>query len=337
MVNLRYHIVSIVAVFLALGIGVVMGATVVDPVTVDVLQENLNRVQESIEVTRTENARLRDDLAMNTALAEQARDLLVDARLTDVGVVLVVAPGVEREPVDELSEALAAAGARRAGVIRLASSLGLGSDSDIGEVARIIGITPGTETTVRRQVLAALASAIMGATGEEEPDQEDPPPTPSAVLTALVDAGYLAYEPAPAATATSGEEVPAIGLETWPLDGLQVVVVSGPRTTVADSELAEPLVRFLAEAASGSPRVVAAANSLADEASGEAGQDPSPGLVSLLRDDGAFDTQLSTVDNLARPEGQAAAVLAIAHLTQGRTGHYGVGPRADRLLPALQA
>ena len=43
MINLRYHIVSLVAVFLALGMGIVMGSTVIDRVTVDALNNNLER------------------------------------------------------------------------------------------------------------------------------------------------------------------------------------------------------------------------------------------------------------------------------------------------------
>ena len=44
MLNLRYHVVSLVAVFLALGIGVIMGATVIDRVTVDQLRNRLDSV-----------------------------------------------------------------------------------------------------------------------------------------------------------------------------------------------------------------------------------------------------------------------------------------------------
>ena len=40
MINLRYHIVSIVAVFLALGIGVLMGSTIVDRAIVSTLRSS---------------------------------------------------------------------------------------------------------------------------------------------------------------------------------------------------------------------------------------------------------------------------------------------------------
>ena len=54
MVNLRYHIVSIVAVFLALGIGIVMGSTVVDRGIVDVLNRRVDGVEKTLKAVRAD-------------------------------------------------------------------------------------------------------------------------------------------------------------------------------------------------------------------------------------------------------------------------------------------
>ena len=39
MLNFRFHVVSLVAVFLALAIGIIMGSTVIDRALVDTLEE----------------------------------------------------------------------------------------------------------------------------------------------------------------------------------------------------------------------------------------------------------------------------------------------------------
>ncbi|MBV9664035.1 MAG: copper transporter, partial [Actinobacteria bacterium] len=44
MINFRYHLVSLTAVFLALAIGIAMGATVVDQATVKLLRSQLESV-----------------------------------------------------------------------------------------------------------------------------------------------------------------------------------------------------------------------------------------------------------------------------------------------------
>ena len=50
--------------------------------------------------------------------------------------------------------------------------------------------------------------------------------------------------------------------------------------------------------------------------------------------DGQLAARVATVDNLESFIGQAAAVIALADVGDGRVGQYGVGPGSDRLLPA---
>ena len=72
----------------------------------------------------------------------------------------------------------------------------------------------------------------------------------------------------------------------------------------------------------------------------EAGQDTDGGrgvFVGLVRRDATVNGKVSTVDNLESPMGQAAVVLALEELGESRVGHFGVGPGAQRLLPALPA
>jgi len=53
-----------------------------------------------------------------------------------------------------------------------------------------------------------------------------------------------------------------------------------------------------------------------------------------VREDEALAARLSTVDDIDDFAGRLAAVLALADLGAGRTGHYGVAGGAQRLLPA---
>ena len=88
MLNLRYHVISLVAVFLALGIGVIMGVTVINRGIVDQLQKRLDGVEASDRKTRRENDRLSTQLRTWDRFVEQARpDLLAGqlARAPQVG------------------------------------------------------------------------------------------------------------------------------------------------------------------------------------------------------------------------------------------------------------
>jgi hypothetical protein len=63
-------------------------------------------------------------------------------------------------------------------------------------------------------------------------------------------------------------------------------------------------------------------------------EDSAPTLVAQVREDEALSGRLSSVDDIDSFAGRVAAVLALADLGAGRSGHYGTGPGAQRLLPA---
>ena len=85
MINLRYHIVSVVAVFLALGIGLALGSTFVDSILVNELEDQVNEFKlgrdEAIEiadlaVAETEGAREKiEALGVERLREKQLHDL----------------------------------------------------------------------------------------------------------------------------------------------------------------------------------------------------------------------------------------------------------------------
>ena len=62
MVNFRFHLVSLTAVFLALAAGITIGAGVVDRATVDQIERRLTDVDARRQATNDENDQLRADL-----------------------------------------------------------------------------------------------------------------------------------------------------------------------------------------------------------------------------------------------------------------------------------
>jgi len=311
MVNLRYHVVSLIAVFLALTVGIVMGSTVVDRVTVDALNQRVTSVGRSVNAAQAENSRLNTELGTIRDYADQSRDQLVRGRLKGVPVLVVGITGVDRKPVDELRQALVTSQATMAGTLWLTAKMRLDNDADVRAMAAVLNVGVDRPEVLRRLALAKVTEALAGST------EASPNPT----LAALITAGFLTYEAPPTqAGATVG---PNVALPP----GLRVVVVSGAGADVGDDQVAMPLARDLGQA---SGHLVTA----------ESGQD-SPGgrgvFVGLVRKDDAISSRVSSVDNLESPMGQAATVLALEALAGPRTGHFGVGPGAQRLLPAGQA
>jgi hypothetical protein len=308
MINLRYHIVSLVAVFLALGLGIVMGSTVISRVTVDALNDRLDVVQRSQGAIREENARLGQQAKQAQDFAVTTRDQLLRGHLRNVPVMVVAVAGVDRRPVDELRQALSSAQANLEGTIWFTAKMRLSSDGDVRALATALDLPVGSADIVRRQALAKVAAAREGASAEASP------------LAALQIAGFLTYEAPPLATSTTTST--PVNLNALPLPNTRYLVVSGAGAEVGDDVVAVPLVQAYAQA---SGRVVAA----------ESGVDTDGGravFVGLLRGD-TLAARLSTVDNIESPMGQTATVLALEDLGVPRFGHYGVGPGAQRILP----
>jgi hypothetical protein len=110
LINFRFHLISLIAVFLALAVGVVMGYGVLGQPTVDTLQSRINnvearanRIKAGNDELRAENKRLSESM---TAVGEFA----VTSRLENKAMVPVAVRGVDESEVARPSSSRARAG-----------------------------------------------------------------------------------------------------------------------------------------------------------------------------------------------------------------------------------
>jgi hypothetical protein len=334
-INLRYHVVSLVAVFLALGLGIVMGSTVIDRVTVDALNNNLKNVRSDVNSTREENRRLAEQVREGQDFADQSLVQVLRDQLPGVPVLVVAVSGIDRRPVETLRQSLQSAGASLQGTLWVTSKMRLDNEGETRALATALASAAPATTTTTAAGTAATSIAPGSTSTTVDPDDSagavrqqalDRLLTEPATLAAMVSAGFLGYEPPPGLPGAE-TSAPSPGLGVVPVDGTRFVVVSGAGAEVGDDLLAVPLAQALA---TGGGQAVGA----------EAGQDSDGGrgvFVGLLRRDATVNGKVSTVDNLESPMGQAAVVLALDELGEARVGHFGVGPGAQRLLPAPPA
>ena len=174
MINLRYHIVSIVAVFLALGIGTALGGTLLDRYTVDLLQQSISSAETRITRTEQENDRLsgqvRASEARDRALLETAGPSLLRDHLTNVPVLVVTAPGIDADATADLRTALVDSGADLRGTLELRDALTFSGDVD-ADLATAVGADATDRGAVRTGVIRRMRNALLAASAA--------PPTPS--------------------------------------------------------------------------------------------------------------------------------------------------------------
>jgi hypothetical protein len=334
MINFRYHIVSLTAVLLALGLGLALGTAFLDEATVDVLRGQLDGLEADLDDTRSQAAELRSQVELlereHEALDEQLDARLLDGYLPAEPILVVASSGLDGAVTERVVEAVTETDAELIGVWWLTDRFALEDENAIDDLGSALDLTSVNANRLRRDVVVRLAEILDGATGApsaagvtqgsgmvQERSQPD-------LLERLHENGFVDYD------LPAGSDGDAIAL---PAGGTRIVVVTGPSDETHD----ELLMQLLNELASEGPVPVLIASPTApageDENTGD-DTDPLPLLAQVREHDDLAD-RVSTVDNLDRVAGKLALVLALEDAAPGapRTGHYGSGERADHLLP----
>ena len=103
MIDFRYHLVSIVAVFLALAIGIVVGAQALAPAATNALNQASANEAKQIRSLYAHNSQLKAQIAAEEAFAQAAEPSLLRGLLDGQHVVLVLAPGTDGSTVDGIT------------------------------------------------------------------------------------------------------------------------------------------------------------------------------------------------------------------------------------------
>jgi hypothetical protein len=310
LINFRFHLVSLVAVFLALALGVLMGSTVIDRAIVNGLEARIKRVGDRADRTRDENLALKARLDAMEGYAEQALPLLVGDRLKGVPVAMVAIRGVDGGAVRQTADVLRGGGALVPGVVWLEPSLALPDVSAEAKLGEVLGDPFQKGADLRRVAIEALGRRL--AVGPEAARNQ--PGSPD-LLAGLGSAGFVAFD------SMGGDFDPA----QYPFPGSRILVIDGSLGKLKADVVSLPLIRALQVGGA----LVALAEVFTEFDSG-----PGRGaIVSGVRDDQALATRVATVDDLEEPRGRAALALALDELGQGQASHYGEGPGASRQLP----
>ncbi len=160
MINLRFHIVSLVAVFLALAIGIAVGATVVDQGLVSQSQRRIASLDRTLQDRAAAITDLKKDKAVLETFGEQSEDRMVSDRLLAKSVLFVTDGAIDDDRTAELANTLRSSGARVLGTLAIGPALDL-SAPDVLERARVaVGATSTRPDTVRFLVGQRIIGAI---------------------------------------------------------------------------------------------------------------------------------------------------------------------------------
>jgi hypothetical protein len=307
MLNFRYHVVSLVAVFLALGIGILVGYGALDRPTVDFLQNRIGTVEANAEQRRQENEQLQSELDRQDEASSATSPFAVTDRLTEVPVAVVAVRGVDGETVTRAVTLARRGGGVAPGILWLEEPWALEEDEQVDALATALGLAAAdTKAELRRDALVDLEGRLVGG----------PPAAGDDSLGALADAGFVTFE----AVGEDGGSLAELGGP-----GTRVLLIVGTDDVLRTRQVLVPIAR----AAVLDQLALVVGEVFVD------GEDaPARGaLVSNIRSDEALASRISTVDSLDQPTGDAVALLALADLERNVVGHYGFGEGATAPAP----
>jgi|GEM_PF-3823741 len=170
MIHFRYHLISIVAIFLALGIGIVMGSTVIDRAIVNSLENQIDRAEKNSIARKVENDQLRKAIeaqdAQDTVLAGHS----VRSYLPNQTVYVVVVGNVPENVIVETRELLAVSGARLAGEILFNDEFAKSNKTLIAnDLSKVVGVPAviGDERNRNVQTVNVLFSLLNQNLGNQ--------------------------------------------------------------------------------------------------------------------------------------------------------------------------
>jgi Copper transport outer membrane protein, MctB len=318
LINLRYHIVSLVAVFLAMALGIVIGSTVLKEGANRATLTALNATSQELQRTSAD-LRARNDelLALNgqwQRFGDAELPALVRGRLEGRAAVVLDTDKVDDGTRRAVTDALKAAGARVDAQLTFSSQrLALGGDGDRSILGALLTIGDATPETLRQelvnQLTGRLAQPRLLPRGSSKSGD---------LLTALSQTKFL--------SSMKLTDPVKKGAAALPQPGALFVVIgpTGGSTALTPQEFLIPLVDELSRF---STTVVAVERA-----------DGTDSWVQTMRAQRDVAARVSSVDDVSVAFGQMALVLALERrLQSGPVGHYGTKGGATSELPPQAA
>ena len=315
MIDFRYHIVSLISVFLALAVGIVLGAGPLRDSIADELTGQVDQLRAEKEDLRAElDAAQISAQDRSTFITETAPRLLAGT-LTDRSVAIVELPGADEDVTEAIAARLDQADATVVGTITLSDSW-----VDTGQASFRSGIAQNLVPSMNPAPAAdapsdlILAQALGQALTLRNPDQTDTSSAEATQMLELLRTSELITE-------DSRIEGPAYSTVI-----LGPPAPEEPPTEEETAQLDELNAAFA---------TVATGMSSTGEASVLVGSDDGPGsLLTAVRADEDIAEGLTTVDGVGTITGQVTVPLALAAAVAGAGGHFGVAEDVDAVLPA---
>jgi hypothetical protein len=318
-IDFRYHLVSIVAVFLALAVGIVLGSTELRGAAFSALDRTSSALNAKLNAANSENSALQQQVSGDRAFAQAAEPVLLAHLLDGKRVVVVTAPGAPAGVTSGITSALGDAGATVSGQVSLTPKF---ADTSAGNLSLLDQLTQqvvpsgmnlgnGSSQQQAAQVLASalLSASAAGGQGGDHASSGQAANSAQTILSSYSAGGFLTISGHPAAGAT-----------------LAVIVIPANPPAGGNSDPSNQAIVALAQEFGPAGQATVVAGSSASSGQGSA--------ISAVRASNAANNA-STVDDADLVSGQIVVVQALQQqMTGHKPGSYGTQSDASSAGPS---
>lgn len=159
---MRYHVISLVAVFLALGIGILLGVTVVERGLISEQKAQIKSLRKTFDEIKEKNAQLNDDLTAYKRFADETKKYMISGRLVGRQFALLTAMNPDLASQNSVMSGITEAGGSVPVVVDIAGS---GAYKDQAVVANLntLFAMQGDARAVRDRVYAEVVNQLRTA------------------------------------------------------------------------------------------------------------------------------------------------------------------------------
>jgi Copper transport outer membrane protein, MctB len=310
-IDFRYHLVSLIAVFLAIALGIVIGTTALNQPLLTDIKGQVSSLEQDKRDLENQTRTLKTQVAAGSAFEQAVAPALVNGSLGGRRVLIIeTTDQVPSATVDHLTALVGRAGGTVSGTLHL-----LPAYTDPNKASAIqsyvtgpglpASFVPPQNADARQMVAALLADALMIPNGQTASSSDTA--AISSVLAGLSALQMLAQDSS----------------AVLPSD--YAILVTAGAFTGGDADVRNAALVDLASAldAAGSGSVVA----------GDTGSAGSEGLVGVVRKNTTVSAAVSTIDNVTDTAGEISTILALSRERLGTSGKYGTGKDTQPIPP----
>lgn len=309
MIDFRYHLVSLIAVFMALATGILVGSSLLNQSLIDRQKAQIKQQTAEKENLRQDLDTARNEINYRDQYLGGLDDALLPGRLAGQRVVLVTLPGASGGDAQGLTESLTLAGAKVTGRVGIADGFFASAedprDTAVKGETRDAIVRQNSIPELRGQPANVQVAAAVLTKGPDRPVSE-----PAKTLLSELDRGGFLN----------------VGNLSDRADLAVLLVGPTPEEALGSTDRTRRGLVGLATAmdAAGNGVVVAGPS---DAAVG--------GAMEGIRQDRTTRDLITTLDSVDTTFGRVATVFALVEQMTGGAGHYGASADADSPFPRL--